>query len=64
MPMTAQSSESAHTFSAAMRTAVTRSLIAFVALSVIGSFAYVRFGQIRQKLTGMVGRQRKELDAR
>ena len=52
------------TFSAAMRTAVTRSLIAFVALSVIGSFAYVRFGQIRQKLTGMVGRQRKELEER
>lgn len=52
------------TFNGAMRTSMTRGLIAFLALSVIGSFAYVRFGQIRQKLTGMVGRQRKELEER
>src|SRR5258708_19433104 len=29
-------------------------------ISAIGSFAYVRFGQIRERLTGVVGRQRKE----
>ena len=51
-------------FSVVMRAAATRGLIAFMVISALGSFAYIRFGQLRERLTGMVGRQRKELEER
>jgi signal transduction histidine kinase len=51
-------------FNGVLRTAVIRSSILFLMISAIGSFAYIRFGQIRERLTGLVGRQRKELAER
>lgn len=51
-------------FGEAMRNALIRGLVAFLALSTIASFAFVRFGQLRRRLTGMVGRQRRELEER
>ena len=49
-------------FEAALRSALVRGLVTFLALSAIGSFALVRFGQLRHRLTGLVGRQRRELE--
>jgi signal transduction histidine kinase len=50
-------------FGSVLRSALIRGLVVFLVISVIGSLAYLRFGQIRERLTGVVGRQRKELAA-
>ena len=49
-------------FGSAMRAAVLRGVVVFVILSSLGCFAFVKFGRLRHRLTGMVGRQRRELE--
>jgi signal transduction histidine kinase len=44
-----------------LHTVVIRTAILFVVLAAIGVYAYVKFGQIRARLTGLVGSQRREL---
>jgi signal transduction histidine kinase len=51
-------------FGAVLRTALAKALVLFLAISAAGAFAFVRFGQIRERLTGVVGRQRRELAER
>ncbi|GEP53812.1 hypothetical protein RSO01_09780 [Reyranella soli] len=48
-------------FSDAMRSSLIRAGILFIVLAAIGLYAYVKFGQIRARLTGLVGSQRREL---
>jgi len=44
-----------------LHTVLIRTVILFVVLAAIGVYAYVKFGQIRARLTGLVGSQRREL---
>lgn len=48
-------------FSDALRAALIKAVILFVVLAAIGIYAYIKFGQIRARLTGLVGSQRREL---
>lgn len=51
-------------FSDALRSVLIKAIVLFVAFSLMGCYAYVKFGQVRDSLTGLVGRQRKELAER
>jgi signal transduction histidine kinase len=44
-----------------LHTVLIRTVILFVVLAAIGVYAYFKFGQIRARLTGLVGSQRREL---
>ncbi|SEN83834.1 hypothetical protein SAMN02990966_00250 [Rhodospirillales bacterium URHD0017] len=48
-------------FAAVLRAVLIKAGILFVVLAAIGLYAYVKFGQIRARLTGLVGSQRREL---
>jgi signal transduction histidine kinase len=48
-------------FADVLRTVLIKAGILFVVLAAGGLYAYVKFGQIRARLTGMVGSQRREL---
>ena len=48
-------------FADVLRSVLIKAGILFVVLAAIGIVAYVRFGQIRARLTGLVGSQRREL---
>lgn len=48
-------------FTDAMHSALIKAGILFIVLAAIGVYAYVKFGQIRARLTGLVGSQRREL---
>ncbi len=50
-----------HEFDDVLRTVLIRAGILFVVLAAIGLYAYVKFGRIRARLTGLVGSQRREL---
>ena len=51
-------------FAGVLKSVAIKSLILFLLVSIGGSLAYVKFGQIRAGLTGVVGRQKKELAER
>jgi signal transduction histidine kinase len=48
-------------FANVLRAVLIKAGILFVVLAAIGLYAYVKFGQIRARLTGLVGSQRREL---
>jgi signal transduction histidine kinase len=48
-------------FANVLRSVLIKSGVLFVVLAAVGIYAYVKFGQIRARLTGMVGSQRREL---
>lgn len=48
-------------FSDVLREVLIKAGILFVVLTTIGIYAFIKFGQIRARLTGLVGSQRREL---
>jgi signal transduction histidine kinase len=48
-------------FADVLRLVLIKAGIVFLVLAAIGLYAYVKFGQIRARLTGLVGSQRREL---
>lgn len=51
-------------FSEVLRAVLVKAVILFVVFSLLGSYAYVKFGQVRDGLSRLVGSQRKELAER
>ncbi len=51
-------------FGEVLRSVAIKAMVLFLVLAIGGSYAFVKFGQVRAGLTGVVGRQKKELAER